>query len=144
MKGKKVHPKKVDFEMKNENFAERFEDLRIWQAARKQAGEIYRVTGPDAPCSRDFGFRDQIQRASVSVMNNIAEGFERGFQTEFSRFLKIAKGSCGEVRSMLYLAEDLDYLTPQEAAEHRAVAENLSKSISAMERSIQSKLDSRS
>lgn len=127
--------------MKNDDFAERFEDLRIWQAARKQAGQLYRVTGPDSLCSRDFGFRDQIQRAAVSVMNNIAEGFERGFQTEFSRFLKIAKGSCGEVRSMLYLAEDLEYLTPEEAIAHRAAAENLSRSIAALEKSIRTKLD---
>lgn len=126
--------------MKNDNFAERFEDLRIWQAARKQAGEIYAVTGPDTACSRDFGFRDQIQRAAVSVMNNIAEGFERGFQTEFARFLKIAKGSCGEVRFMLYLAEDLEYLSPEEASAHRSSAEKLSKSISALEKSIRTKL----
>ncbi len=127
--------------MKNDNFAERYEDLRIWQAARKQAGQIYRVTGPDRSCSRDFEFRNQIQRASVSVMNNIAEGFERGFQTEFSLFLKIAKGSCGEVLSMLYLAEDLEYLTPEEATAHRTTAESLSRSISALEKSIRTKLD---
>ncbi len=60
--------------------------------------------------SKDFGFRDQIQRASVSIMNNIAEGFERQTNREFKQYLYIAKGSCAEVRSMLYLAEELNYL----------------------------------
>ncbi len=62
---------------------------------------------------RDFGFKDQIQRASVSIMNNIAEGFERKSNKEFKQFLFIAKGSCGEVRSMLYLCSDLNYLSSE-------------------------------
>ena len=59
--------------------------------------------------NRDFGFKDQIQRASVSIMNNIAEGFESGSDAKFINFLNIAKGSCSEVKSMLYLCEDLGY-----------------------------------
>jgi four helix bundle protein len=84
----------------------RFEDIVSWQKARTLNGEIYRHFAK----SKDFGFRDQIQRASVSIMNNIAEGYERGTQKEFKHFLYIAKASCGEVRSMLYLAHDLKYI----------------------------------
>lgn len=69
-------------------------------------------------------------------MNNIAEGFERGYQTEFARFLKIAKASCGEVRSMLYLAEDLGYLNSESAQSYRSNSEKLSRSISALESSV--------
>ena len=77
-----------------------FEDLMIWQDARVLVGAVYALMKE----SKDFGFKDQIQRASVSVMNNIAEGFERKSDSEFNRFLDIAKASCGEVRSMIYLA----------------------------------------
>lgn len=63
---------------------------------------------------RDFGFKDQIQRAAVSIMNNIAEGCESGSDAKFINFLNIARGSCGEVRSMLYLCEDLGFCTKEE------------------------------
>jgi len=127
--------------MEKEDFAERFEDLRISQGARKQAGHLYRNFGEASKAARDFGFRDQIQRAGVSVMNNIAEGFERGSQADFDRFLKFAKGSCGEVRSMLYLAEDLGYLPAATASADREFAEGLSRSIASLEKSIRTKLD---
>lgn len=90
---------------------ERFEDLRVWNEAKSLAGLVYRTFRP----SRDFGFKDQIQRASVSIMNNIAEGFERGSDTDFIRFLYIAKSSAGELRSMLYLAKELEYVDPKTA-----------------------------
>jgi four helix bundle protein len=112
--------------------AQRFEDLRIWQDARVQANCIYDSFGTDSPSARDFGFRDQIQRASVSVMNNIAEGFERRSDSEFARFLDIAKGSNGEVRSMLYLAEDRKYLTAETAQQLRTSSEQLSCSIESL------------
>lgn len=86
---------------------ERFEDIIIWQRSRALACEIYKLFST----SKDFGFRDQIQRAAVSVMNNIAEGYERKSNAEFKHFLFVAKGSCGEVRSMLYLALDLNYIS---------------------------------
>lgn len=89
--------------------AERFEDLIAWQKARALAGTIYRSTDSGA-FSRDFGLRDQIRRAAVSIMSNIAEGFERGGRPEFHHFLVIAKTSCAEVRSQLYLAKDVGYL----------------------------------
>ena len=126
--------------MSQSNFAERFEDLRVWQDARTQASKLYSEFGDQTAAVRDFGFRDQIQRASVSVMNNIAEGFERGYQTEFARFLKIAKGSCGEVRSMLYLAEDLGYINPEKANAYRNDSEKLSRSIASLESSVRKKL----
>lgn len=84
-----------------------FEDIIAWQKAKNFTLRIYQCFNS----CKDYGFRDQIQRAAVSTMNNIAEGFERKGDKEFSRFLFIAKGSCGEVRSMLYLAYDLKYIS---------------------------------
>ena len=86
-----------------------FEDLEIWQDARRLAQEIY-TCSRSPKFSKDFALRDQMQRAAVSVMSNIAEGFERGGNQEFVQFLYIAKGSCGEVRSQLYVALDQDYV----------------------------------
>ena len=86
---------------------ERFEDIVAWQKAGALATEVYSLFRD----SRDYGFKDQICRAAVSVMNNIAEGYERKGNKEFSRFLYIAKGSCAEVRSMLYLALKLRYIS---------------------------------
>jgi four helix bundle protein len=114
--------------------AKRFEDLRIWQKARAQANLVYDSFGHDSPAGRDYGFRDQIQRCAVSVMNNIAEGFERRTDQDFARFLNIAKGSNGEVRSMLYLSEDRRYLTAELAQEMRTFAEALSEGIEALAR----------
>jgi len=85
---------------------QRFEDILVWQKSRDFSLEIYN----NFSGIRDFSFRDQIRRAAVSVMNNIAEGFERKGDKEFRKFLYISKGSCGEVRSMLYLALALDYI----------------------------------
>lgn len=113
------------------SFAERFEDLRIWQEAREQVKSCYRCFGVGTPGARDYSFRDQIQRAALSVMNNIAEGFERKTPKDFAHFLDHAKGSCGEVRSMFYVAEDLRYLEPTEAAAMRENAAGLSSGIAA-------------
>jgi len=114
------------------DFAETFEDLRIWQKAREQARNVYRDFGDGTPAQRDFGFRQQIQRAGVSVMNNIAEGFERFGPKEFAYHLGIAKGSCGEVRSMLYLAEDLGYIPAHLAEDRRREAFLLARGIEAL------------
>lgn len=86
-----------------------FEDLSIWKLSRELTNRIYKITA-FAGFSKDFGLRDQIRRASVSIMSNIAEGFERGGNQEFVQFLSIAKGSSGEVRSQLYVAMDQGYL----------------------------------
>jgi four helix bundle protein len=88
---------------------ERFEDLIAWQKAREMTKAIYELTGKGL-FARDFGLRDQIRRAAVSVMSNIAEGFDRGGRSEFHQFLVIAKGSCAEVRSQLYIAKDIGYI----------------------------------
>ncbi len=87
----------------------RFEDLIAWQKARILTGAVYRATS-EGLFNKDFGLREQIRRAAVSTMSNIAEGFERGSAAEFSRFLSIAKASCAELRSQLYVAVDVGYL----------------------------------
>ena len=93
--------------------AESFEDLHIYQRARELANAIYTITkGNDF--ARDFGLIGQIRRAAVSILSNIAEGFERGSKTEFIQFLYIAKGSCGEVRAQLAIAQDQNYLRQNE------------------------------
>ena len=83
----------------------RFEDIEAWKKARELTQEIYAVSN-EGSFARDFGLRDQIRRAAVSVISNIAEGFERGGDVEFRRFLSIAKGSAGEVKAQLYVALD--------------------------------------
>ena len=89
--------------------ARSFEELAIWKLSRDLVKEIYLVTRSGA-FARDFGLRDQLRRAAVSIVSNIAEGFERGGNQEFIRFLSIAKGSAGEVRAQLYNALDIGYL----------------------------------
>jgi four helix bundle protein len=110
------------------SFAENFEDLKIWQDARVLCNDIY----DSVEKLRDFDFKSQIQRAAVSVMNNIAEGFERRTKKDFAHFLDQAKGSAAEVRSMLYLAEDRKYVAPQSAADFRSKYKRLTSSIGAL------------
>jgi len=92
---------------------QQFEDLEVWKDARRLTQTIYRVTKV-GKFSKDFALRDQIQRATISIMSNIAEGFERGGNPEFIQFLYIAKASCGEVRSQLYVALDQTYVSGHE------------------------------
>jgi four helix bundle protein len=92
----------------------RFEDLEIWQTARELARRVKKLAESEL-FSKDFRFRDQINSSAGSVMDNIAEGFERGSRLEFVNFLSIAKGSSGEVRSQLYRAIDYNYLKENEA-----------------------------
>ncbi len=93
--------------------AKNFEELIIWQDARKLANLVHYTFGE----LKDYAFRDQIYRASVSVMNNIAEGFERYSRPDFRRFLQFSKASCSEVRSMTYLALDFKYIDEIKADE---------------------------
>jgi len=88
---------------------ERFEDLIAWQKARELTRAVYEATRQGA-FAKDYGLSSQIQRAAVSIMSNIAEGFERGGRGEFHQFLSTAKASCAEVRSQLYVALDVGYL----------------------------------
>jgi len=94
----------------------KFEDLVAWQKARALTKAIYAATHKDH-FAKDFGLAGQIQRAAVSIMSNIAEGFERTRPAEFHRFLLIAKASCAEVRSQLYIALDIGYLSQPEFAQ---------------------------
>jgi four helix bundle protein len=107
---------------------DRFEDIIAWQKAKQLTIAVYKEFND----SRDFSFKDQIQRASVSIMNNIAEGFERKSNNEFKYFLYIAKGSCGEVRSMLYLAEELNTISKDSFDEKYKLAEEISKILSGL------------
>ncbi len=107
---------------------ERFEDIIAWQKAKVLTVKIYSLFG----ASKDFGFKDQIQRASVSIMNNIAEGFERRSNKEFKQFLFIAKGSCGEVRSMLIPAKELHKIKENESKTLIEISEEISKILSGL------------
>lgn len=84
----------------------RFEDILAWQKAQDLAIEVYRIFKD----LKDFGFKDQLCRAVVSISNNIAEGFDRSSDADFARFLYMAQGSCSEAKSMIYLAERLSYI----------------------------------
>jgi four helix bundle protein len=87
----------------------RFEDMKVWQESRELTKSIYSIT-QNVKFIKDYGLKDQIQRASVSIMSNIAEGYERDNNKEFIKFLGYSKGSAGEVRSLLYVARDLNYI----------------------------------
>lgn len=100
-----------------------FEDVLAWQKGRKLTLVLYKLF----QSNRDYGFKDQILRAVVSILNNIAEGFERKSDKELKQFLVIAKGSCGEVRSMLHIAYDLQYITQKEYEECKLLSIEISK-----------------
>lgn len=88
---------------------QRFEDFVVWQRARELTREIYQITS-EGQFARDYGLKNQIRRSAISSMSNVAEGFERGTPGEFHHFVTIAKGSCAELRSLLYVALDVGYL----------------------------------
>jgi four helix bundle protein len=119
---------------------QRFEDLIAWQKARQLTADIYRMTATGS-FARDFGLRDQIQRAAVSVMSNIAEGFDRGSRAEFHQFLVIAKASCAEVRSQLYVALDIGHINEADFNKLRDLTEEVSKIIGGLRAAIQRKRD---
>jgi four helix bundle protein len=89
---------------------QRFEDIEAWQLGREVTNQIYTFSNA-GQFLRDFALREQIRRASTSITSNIAEGFERGANKEFLQFLSNSKGSCGEVRSQIYVALDQHYLS---------------------------------
>ena len=95
----------------------RFEDIQAWQEARKLVKMVYKLTN-SGTLAKDFGLRDQIQRAAVSSMTNIAEGFDCESKAEFARFLGFARRSAVEVQSLLYTAFDIQYITETELKEH--------------------------
>ena len=105
-----------------------FEDLAIWQTARDFCKDIFRITQYDL-FSKNFRFKEQIQASSGSIMDNVAEGFERDGNKEFMQFLSIAKGSCGELQSQLYRALDYAYISSEEFTILYEKAKKLSKDI---------------
>jgi len=115
---------------------ERFEDLIAWQKARTLSADIYRASAAGA-FSRDFALRDQIRRSAVSVPSNIAEGFERWSLGEFHRFLTYAKGSCGELKTQLYIAGDIGYLDEAALAPLLKQAQSVSEIVGKLRRSIE-------
>jgi len=111
---------------------ERFEDIISWQKSRNLSIIIYSLLKNN----HDLGFKDQIQRAVISISNNIAEGYERRSNKEFKQFLYIAKGSCGEVRSMLYIALELNYISRTEFEQTYNLGIEISKLISGLIRTL--------
>lgn len=112
------------------SFAQRFEELEIWQQARALNRNVYALL---KKCD-DYSFRDQMRRASLSVMNNISEGFERGTKKDFAHFLDLAKGSAGEVRSMTFAAEDVGLIPKSDAEGLRSEYESRSKRIAGFQK----------
>lgn len=91
----------------------RFEELEVWKAGMELCSSVYALTNSEL-FSKDFGLKDQIRRSSISVPSNISEGFERDSKKQFLYFLVIAKGSCGELRTQLKIASNLNYINEQE------------------------------
>jgi four helix bundle protein len=106
----------------------RFEDIEVWQKARKLTNSIYELTNRKY-FNHDFNLRDQMRRASISVMLNIAEGFGRKTDKEFSRFLTQAHGSAAEIQSALYIAIDQGYINQEEFNRMYRISEDVSKMI---------------
>ena len=104
---------------------QRFEDIIAWQKAQEYAVEIYKIFFS----LKDFGFKDQICRAAISISNNIAEGFDRSSDADFSRFLYISLASCSELKSMLYLAEKLKYISEEKKMKLLEAGNEISKII---------------
>ncbi|PKM45887.1 MAG: four helix bundle protein [Gammaproteobacteria bacterium HGW-Gammaproteobacteria-1] len=110
---------------------ERFEQLEVWKLAREMAQYIYALT-ECRKIAQDYALRDQMRRAAISVLSNIAEGFERGGNKEFVQFLYIAKGSAGELRAQTYVAQDMKYWSSQECQELRVRLERISRLLSGL------------
>ncbi len=119
---------------------QRFEELTAWQRARELTKEIYSVTNK-GDFGKDYGLRDQIRRASVSIMSNVAEGFDRAGRAEFHQFLVIAKSSCAEVRSHLYAAFDAGYLTEQVFQRLLLMADELGRIVNGLRAAVQKQRD---
>ncbi|MGB9178156.1 MAG: four helix bundle protein [Pyrinomonadaceae bacterium] len=120
------------------NRIERFEDLIAWQKARLLTKKIYQIASHDK-FSRDYGLKDQIRRAAVSIMSNIAEGFERARPSEFHQFLSVAKASCAELRSQLYIAFDAEYFCREDFNKLMSEASEVGRIIGGLRASIDRK-----
>ncbi len=122
---------------------QRFEDLVAWQQARHLTRRVYEVSR-DGRFARDFGLGGQVQRASVSIMSNVAEGFERSRPKEFHQALSTAKGSCAEVRSLLYVALDVGHINQDRFDELHESAERVGKLVGGLRRAVESRINSNS
>lgn len=107
---------------------DRFEDMIVWQKSQELAVSIYK----SFQSLNDYGFKDQIQRAAVSISNNISEGFERKSNNEFKQFLFISKGSAGELRNMLYIAKKLNYISEEQFNFQYELSLTISKMLSSL------------
>ena len=122
------------------NKVTKFEDLIAWQNARELTKKIYSLTA-SGKFEKDFGLRNQIQRACVSIMSNIAEGFDRASRSEFHHYLVIAKGSCAEVRSQLYVAYDVGYVSNEQFNKLKKLADEVSQIIGGLRSAVQKQRD---
>ncbi len=122
------------------NKVEQFENLIAWQKARTLTKAVYQATRQNA-FAKDYGLSGQIQRAVVFIMSNIAEGFERGNRAEFHQFLSIAKSSCAEVRSQLYIALDVGYLSQPQFDELLAQAKEVSRIVGGLRVAVEKQRD---
>jgi four helix bundle protein len=132
-KSKKTEKK----QQKRDMIIRKFEDIIAWQKAQDFAVTIYTMFKNQ----KDFGFKDQIQRAAISISNNIAEGFDRSSDADFSKFLYISLASCSEVKSMIYLACKLKYLTLEEQNLFVNDSDEISKILRGLIKSLQPKLN---
>jgi four helix bundle protein len=130
------------FEDKDMTTAKRFEELEVWQKAKELTNLVYKYSS-DGAFARDFGLRDQMRRASVSIMSNIAEGFESQTQVMFIKYLAYAKGSAGELRAQLHIARDQGYITDEEFNKMFSLAEICSKQLSRFIQYLESQLNAR-
>jgi four helix bundle protein len=114
---------------------ERFEDLRVWQVAKDLAKEIYSLKCK-TEYGLDIGYKDQIQRASISIMSNIAEGFDYRNDKDFIRFLRIARGSAAEVKSLIYIGKEIGYIEEEKFKNLLSKTEEIIKMINVLIKSI--------
>jgi four helix bundle protein len=126
--------------MKSQGEIRKFEDLIAWQRARELTQKVYQIT-EDGAFAKDFGLRDQIFRSSVSIMSNLAEGFERGKRTEFHQCLSVAKSSCAELQSHLYVALDARYFDQSVFRSLMNLAEEVANIIGGLRSAVQKQRD---
>ena len=117
--------------------AQHFEDLKVWQLSRQLTAKIYALAR-QGDFAKDHGFRDQICRSAVSIVSNIAEGFERRTNSQFQHFLDIANGSAGELRAQLYIALDLAYITPDQFRDAHSETVSIGKMLTSLIRHLRS------
>lgn len=119
----------------------RFEDLEVWQVSMNLVSTIYTITN-QSEFAKDFGLRDQIRRSAISIPSNISEGFERDSQRQFVYFLLIAKGSCGELRTQLTIAKNLQYLNEKEYKKINEECFSVSKQLAGFIKYLRTKTES--